>query len=140
MQVKLCGHATLAASHALFSAGLVDSSIIEFETLSGILTAKKIPATNVTNASPDLENAETQDGFYIELNFPADPVEEFNSAVISQICGALNVKADSIIDIKKTQNGDDLVVIPESVLFDYYQCHIRISFSLIFFPENSVCF
>lgn len=51
MQVKLCGHATLAAAHALFSSDLVDTDVIEFVTISGVLTAKKIPAIHITSAS-----------------------------------------------------------------------------------------
>ncbi|GKU86624.1 hypothetical protein SLEP1_g1126 [Rubroshorea leprosula] len=41
-EVELCGHATLASAHILFTTGLVNSDIIEFDTLSGILTAKKV--------------------------------------------------------------------------------------------------
>lgn len=70
MQVKLCGHATLAASHALFSNGLVNSNIIEFVTLSGILTAKKVP---------------DGEAFLIELNFPAIPITEFNCIDLAPI-------------------------------------------------------
>ncbi|OIW12681.1 hypothetical protein TanjilG_24614 [Lupinus angustifolius] len=87
-QVNLCGHATLAAAHTLFSFGLVQTSIIEFVTLSGVLTAKKVPAINVTDAS-NLPNGKTHDKFYIELDFPSDPVTEFNFAEASQISEAL---------------------------------------------------
>ncbi|KAJ1405139.1 Phenazine biosynthesis PhzF protein [Sesbania bispinosa] len=107
VEVKLCGHATLAASHILFSSGLVDTNIVEFVTLSGLLTAKKIPPINVTSPS-NLQNSEAQDGFYIELDFPADPITEFNLDVTSQISESLN--GASIIDIKRTQYGDDLLV------------------------------
>ncbi|KAK9945333.1 hypothetical protein M0R45_010853 [Rubus argutus] len=41
-EVKLCGHATLAAAHTLFKSGSISSDVIEFLTLSGILTAKKV--------------------------------------------------------------------------------------------------
>lgn len=109
MQIELCGHATLASAHTLFSSGLVDTDVIEFVTLSGVLTAKKIPAINITSDS-DLQKGEAKDGFYIEVNFPVDPVIEFNFEETSQISGALN--GASIIDIKKTQHGDDLFVIP----------------------------
>ncbi|CAL0316166.1 unnamed protein product [Lupinus luteus] len=105
-QVKLCGHATLAAAHTLFSSGLVQTGIIEFATLSGLLTAKKVPAINITDAS-NLPNGKTHDTFYIELDFPADPVTEFNFVEASQISGAL--KGASIIDIKRT-NADNLFV------------------------------
>ncbi|XP_027365316.1 uncharacterized protein LOC113872182 [Abrus precatorius] len=106
-EVKLCGHATLAAAQTLFSSGMVDAPVIEFETLSGLLTAKKIPPINNTSAS-NLQ----KDGFYIELDFPVDPVSEFDCDDTSQISGALG--GASIIDIKKTHIGDDLIVVLES--------------------------
>ncbi|GMP41892.1 hypothetical protein CsSME_00011837 [Camellia sinensis var. sinensis] len=39
--VKLCGHEILAASHFLFTFGLVNANKIEFPTLFAILTAKR---------------------------------------------------------------------------------------------------
>ncbi|KAJ1405128.1 Phenazine biosynthesis PhzF protein [Sesbania bispinosa] len=107
LEVKLCGHATLAAAHTLFSSGLVDTNIIEFVTLSGLLTAKKIPAINATDPS-NLQKGEAQDGFYIELDFPDDQIAELNFDVTSQISAALT--GASIIDIKRTQSEDDLFV------------------------------
>ncbi|XP_057722688.1 uncharacterized protein LOC130936612 isoform X2 [Arachis stenosperma] len=106
-EVDLCGHATLAASHAVFSSGLVDSDVIEFETLAGVLTVKKIPAKSVNNG-------ETDDGFYMEFGFPADHPVELNSPEISQVSAALNVKAASIVEVKKTKNTDDIFVVLES--------------------------
>ncbi|XP_058770866.1 uncharacterized protein LOC131644397 [Vicia villosa] len=110
-EVELCGHATLAASHTLFSSGLVDNNVIEFETLSGILTVKKIPSTDATGI-PNSQNGEAPVGFYIELDFPADPTTESISDDTSLISSALN--GASIIDIKKTQNGDNLIVVVAS--------------------------
>ena len=129
MQVKLCGHATLAAAHALFSSDLVDTDVIEFVTLSGVLTAKKIPAIHITSAS-DSQNGEAQDGFYIELDFPVDPVTEFSfDESTSLLSEALN--GASIIDVKRTQIGDDLLVSPISALFHFYYCLVHISYSLV---------
>lgn len=52
-EVSLCGHATLAAAHALFATGRVTPDAqIRFHTLSGLLTAELC-------------------GEWIELNFPA---------------------------------------------------------------------
>ncbi|XP_020227300.1 uncharacterized protein LOC109808646 [Cajanus cajan] len=99
-EVKLCGHATLASAHVLFSSGLVKSNTIEFVTLSGVLTAKKVSGINGAGAS--------EDGFFIELDFPAYTVIEFNSADISQISAALN--GAPIIDVKRTSVGDHLLV------------------------------
>ncbi|CAL0316167.1 unnamed protein product [Lupinus luteus] len=107
-QVNLCGHATLAASHSLFSYASLDSNIIEFVTLSGVLTAKKVPASTASN----LHHAQSQDGCYIELDFPVDPITDFNSADTSQISDALG--GASIIDIKRTQIGGHLLVVVAS--------------------------
>jgi len=110
-EVKLCGHATLAASHTLFSSGLVDSNVIEFVTLSGVLSVKKIPSIDAAGV-PNLQNGDTPVGFYIELDFPVDPITESNSDDTSLISEALN--GASIIDIKKTQIGDNLIVVVAS--------------------------
>ncbi|MED6161606.1 hypothetical protein PIB30_062414 [Stylosanthes scabra] len=108
-EVNICAHATLAAAHTLFSSGLVESNnVIEFVTRSGILSAKRIQAI--------LQNGSKKDnGFYIELDFPAYPITEPNLLAdeTSQIYGALNNCA-SIIDIKRTQILDDLLVVVSS--------------------------
>jgi len=55
VEVDLCGHATLATAHALFSAGLADRGRpIRFHTRSGVLTC-------------------TQSGEFLELDFPSTP-------------------------------------------------------------------
>lgn len=41
VEVKLCGHATLAAAHILFEQNLIQGDYITFETLSGFLTVTK---------------------------------------------------------------------------------------------------
>ncbi|CAI5973593.1 unnamed protein product [Closterium sp. NIES-64] len=43
VEVRLCGHATLAAAHLLFSSGLVDSDEVVFHTRSGRLAARLVP-------------------------------------------------------------------------------------------------
>lgn len=58
VEVELCGHATLASAHALWETGvLAPDDPARFHTLSGLLTAKR-------------------KGEWIELDFPARPVEE----------------------------------------------------------------
>ncbi|XP_050237957.1 uncharacterized protein LOC126687439 [Mercurialis annua] len=107
-EVELCGHATLAASHTIFSNGLVNSDIIEFETLSGILTAKKVPEISKDNV-PTAQNGEANHCFLIELNFPTASTAEFNSVDLAPISKALN--CDSIIDIRRTSTSDDIFVV-----------------------------
>lgn len=58
VEVELCGHATLASAHVLWEENyLHPDQIARFETLSGVLTAKR-------------------NGSWIELDFPADQVQE----------------------------------------------------------------
>jgi PhzF family phenazine biosynthesis protein len=53
VEVKLCGHATLAAAHVLWETGVLESrSAARFHTLSGLLTC-------------------TREGEWIEMDFPA---------------------------------------------------------------------
>ena len=53
-EAPLCGHATLAAAHALFLEMGVDVPLLTFDTLSGPLTVRR-------------------DGEGLEMDFPADP-------------------------------------------------------------------
>lgn len=72
VEVDLCGHATLASAHVLFSQGLAEpEEIIKFHTLSGLLTARL-----------------NED--WIELDFPAEAAwpEEIDPGIIA----ALGVK------------------------------------------------
>ncbi|KAK6260116.1 hypothetical protein SCA6_014590 [Theobroma cacao] len=107
-EVKLCGHATLASAHTLFTTGLVNSNIIEFDTLSGILTAKKDADVNPTDVSR-VQNGGAHDCFLIELNFPTVPITEFNSTEVSAITKALN--GAPLIDVKRTTTASDLFVV-----------------------------
>jgi len=94
----------------------VDNNVtIEFVTLSGMLTAKKISVINGTSNFKNLQNGEAKDVSYIELDFPADPITESKFHDTSLISQALD--GASIIDIKRTQIQDDLLVIPNMFFF-----------------------
>jgi PhzF family phenazine biosynthesis protein len=54
LEAPLCGHATLAAAHALFEELGVDAPLLTFDTLSGALTVRR-------------------DGERLEMDFPSDP-------------------------------------------------------------------
>ncbi|WP_297514838.1 PhzF family phenazine biosynthesis protein [uncultured Caulobacter sp.] len=54
LEAPLCGHATLAAAHALFAELAVDVPLLTFDTLSGPLTVRRV-------------------GERLEMDFPADP-------------------------------------------------------------------
>ncbi|XP_022992538.1 uncharacterized protein LOC111488833 [Cucurbita maxima] len=109
-EVDLCGHATLAAAHTLFSTGLVNSDIIEFSTLSGKLTAKRVPEVKPIGVS-NVHNGEAHESYFIELDFPAISSIEVDSADVSSVSKALNVA--SMIDIRMTvsKNLDNILVV-----------------------------
>ncbi|CAL5353827.1 unnamed protein product [Camellia sinensis] len=92
LRVQLFGHATLAASHFLFTSGLVNANKIEFPTLSGVLTTKRVPVS--------------QDCFLIELDFPVVPLVDFDSDEVSSVSKALS--GASVIDLKMTTTEKDL--------------------------------
>ncbi|KAF8048687.1 hypothetical protein N665_2435s0001, partial [Sinapis alba] len=101
-EVVLCGHATLASAHCLFSNGLVDSDNIEFVTRSGVLTAKRVPELN--------DDGEVKGGsFSIELNFPVVPTCDINlsDASSSMITKALN--GATILDTKATATNNNIL-------------------------------
>ncbi|MGE3317861.1 MAG: PhzF family phenazine biosynthesis protein [Candidatus Berkiella sp.] len=87
VEVKLCGHATLAASHILFQEKLINSNTIKFESLSG-----------------PLEVTQRKDG--LTLNFPLQPVsKQLDIASFEEL---LDLK-DVVIDV--VQAHDDVIVL-----------------------------
>ncbi|KAM0003997.1 putative phenazine biosynthesis PhzF protein [Helianthus debilis subsp. tardiflorus] len=102
-QVPLCGHATLAASHFVFESGLVDCNSVEFSTLSGVLTANRIPANEINDS---------EHGFYIELDFPVGTVSVFKDVEVSVVSEMLN--GVSVVDVLMKNAFDDIVVVLSS--------------------------
>jgi PhzF family phenazine biosynthesis protein len=71
-EVDLCGHATLAAAHALWTTGAVDGTRpVRFHTRSGLLVC-------------------SLQGDRVMMNFPATPVEQV--AASGELAGALGVE------------------------------------------------
>lgn len=97
MQLKLCG-ATLAASYFLFARGLVKSDVVEYSTLSGILTAKRIPDGNAAES------------FSVELDFPVVPITEYDSAGDDVPIVSESLNGVSLVEIQKTTPDEDLFV------------------------------
>ena len=78
VEVRLCGHATLATAHVLWEQGiLAPNGEARFETLSGLLTARR-------------------DGELTELNFPARPVQPQPPAWAEAVVGALGIRPSFI--------------------------------------------
>lgn len=93
VEVDLCGHATLAAAHALWSEGLVPGKYdIRFRTRSGVLTA-------------------SSDGDLIELDFPATPPAALRPGAgeIADIGAALGAEP-----VHVARSAFDLLVVVDS--------------------------
>lgn len=77
-EVALCGHATLASAHVLWSAGVLPRGAqARFHTLSGLLTADQVsanPAGSASGASSEASGTAVSADAWIELDFPAKPV------------------------------------------------------------------
>ncbi|XP_042398289.1 uncharacterized isomerase BH0283-like [Zingiber officinale] len=105
-EVELCGHATLAAAHFLWSHGLVNSEVIYFSTKSGTLTAKRVVSSNIFDAI-DVSSTKAQK-FFIELDFPVLPVAECDALETLSIPVTLN--GASIINVQKFGADEQLMV------------------------------
>ena len=82
VEVPLCGHATLASAHALWSEGhVVLERLLRFQTEFGELTARRVAP-------------EEASGEWIELDFPA--VEQYAAAVPMEISVALGAQPVSM--------------------------------------------
>jgi PhzF family phenazine biosynthesis protein len=74
VEVKLCGHATLAGAHVLWEEGILPlGAEVRFHTLSGLLTASRR-------------------GKWIELDFPARPVGPKPPSWAKAVAAALKIK------------------------------------------------
>ena len=74
VEVKLCGHATLASAHILWEEGILPlGAQARFHTLSGLLTASR-------------------QGKWIELDFPARPVSPRPPSWAKALAAALRLK------------------------------------------------
>ncbi|CAO2185014.1 unnamed protein product [Urochloa humidicola] len=101
-EVELCGHATLASAHFLFSSVLAEhETLIEFETKSGILTAKKVAAPASTAASGEGK-------LFIELDFPMIDLVDCHPAELPSIPQALN--GACVFSVQKSATAGDLIV------------------------------
>lgn len=83
-EVKLCGHATLATAHILFNELNFQGDLLEFTSLSGILTVKKVEDK-------------------LQLDFPADfaqevePIDLFTEAFGIQPLQTLKGRTDYLL-------------------------------------------
>jgi PhzF family phenazine biosynthesis protein len=101
VEVTLCGHATLASAHALWTTGRADTGApIVFETLSGALTAK--PATGRPASARS-----ASDGA-ITIDLPLRPTTPATPPV--DVLAALGVQPTAVHAARKGPGGTDYIV------------------------------
>ena len=98
-EVDLCGHATLASAHVLWTEGYVESSEqVRFHTKSGLLTARR-------------------EGGWTTLDFPAEPAEETSApaALVDAVRGAFGFVGRNRMDylVLLEQEGDVRALQPD---------------------------
>ncbi|KAJ4782653.1 Phenazine biosynthesis-like domain-containing protein [Rhynchospora pubera] len=96
-EVPICGHATLATAHFLFSSDLAEQDTIEFVSKWGLLLARKI-----------IRPTFKEETFTVELDFPVDPVVRCD--VNELPCIPLTLNGVPIINVMKTTACGDLIV------------------------------
>ncbi|KAG6528375.1 uncharacterized isomerase BH0283-like isoform X2 [Zingiber officinale] len=106
LEVNICGHATLAAAHFLWSLDLVNGGVIYFSTKSGLLKARK--AISLNNSDTTNISLAKSDKFFIELDFPLFPVAECDTSEKPLIPDTLN--GASVINVLKFGADEDLIV------------------------------
>ncbi|KAK8928217.1 hypothetical protein KSP39_PZI017313 [Platanthera zijinensis] len=105
-EVTLCGHATLASAYVLFTTGVVKGEVIEFSTLSGILTTKKVQDFRKLGSAEPYASGNGE-MFSIELDFPITQLLDFESEEIPSFPETL--KDLSVVNVQKTSGGDLIV-------------------------------
>ena len=100
VEVKLCGHGTLAASHILFQENLVEGNQIHFESLSGPL--------NVTK--------EFAPSSCLVLDFPLQPVsDQLEPQIYAEALGLSFEEQSRIIEVVRAY--DDVIVVLDDPIF-----------------------
>lgn len=106
VEVTLCGHATLASAHALWTTGRADAGApIVFETLSGALTAK--PANGQSQMAKPASARNGADGA-ITIDLPLRPVAP--STLPVDVLAALGVQPIAVHAATKGPGGIDYIV------------------------------
>jgi PhzF family phenazine biosynthesis protein len=107
VEVKLCGHATLAAAHILFQEKLVKSDQIELESLSGALKVKK----NGVKLTLD---------FPLQKTGPALDHQQFEGIFESKIISVVQAYDDVIVELKNESAVRELNVSPGAL--SHFNC------------------
>ncbi|KAJ7524513.1 hypothetical protein O6H91_17G008900 [Diphasiastrum complanatum] len=114
VEVDLCGHATLASAHLMFSTGIVEGETIVFHTKSGVLKARKISGYDEEPVEVNQEESTAEKKKYpsgrgvVELDFPLVIASECDVSETARVSNSLGDV--EIVWCGKTSLGDYLVI------------------------------
>ncbi|CAM6090659.1 unnamed protein product [Calypogeia fissa] len=121
-ELEICGHATLASAHMLFSSGLVDGDVILFHSKKGPLKATKIGYDETEDSPETAEENEDQESRIkakaelgkgvVELDFPLNLVSHVDVSEAQAVSDALG--GVETVWVGRTSFGDYLVELPSS--------------------------
>ncbi|KAG8881346.1 hypothetical protein FRB98_004390 [Tulasnella sp. 332] len=103
-EVPLCGHATLATARVLFAdVALVPEGVnmLKFETLSGTLTAKRVPDTP-----------------HIELEFPAYTLIPVGAEELEKVARVVDEAVGGSVAVLDVQKADRFMLVRLDTAFD----------------------
>ncbi|KMT00975.1 hypothetical protein BVRB_9g222380 [Beta vulgaris subsp. vulgaris] len=113
-EVKICGHGTIACTHAIFSStGTIQGNEIEFVTQSGVFSAKRISENgNQINGHELLRNDDFLEYQHkkclIQLRFPLYPTVALEPIEMKLV--PVSLKGPSTLNIMKMSRENDLIV------------------------------
>ncbi|XP_057247828.1 uncharacterized protein LOC104904809 isoform X1 [Beta vulgaris subsp. vulgaris] len=111
-EVKICGHGTIACTHAIFSTGTTQGNEIEFVTQSGVFSAKRISENgNQINGHELLRNDDFLEYQHkrclIQLRFPLYPTVPLEPIEMKLV--PVSLKGPSTLNIMKMSRENDLI-------------------------------
>ncbi|KAG9009559.1 hypothetical protein FRB94_011976 [Tulasnella sp. JGI-2019a] len=112
-EIVLCGHATLASAKVLFEGpGLIPErvTILRFETLSGILTAKKVSG-----------------GEQIELEFPVATLTTVGPEIKARVTEAVNEALGTLVTIRDIRKGGIFLMVHLDETFDMENATVNVT-------------
>ncbi|KAG8898199.1 hypothetical protein FRB99_007600 [Tulasnella sp. 403] len=106
-EVPLCGHATLASARVLFSSAPEEVDSLEFDTLSGTLSARKLP------------------GGKIELEFPAAKLKAVESSEVVPISEVIREAFEEEAIVESAQDAGFFLLVHVNAAFDLERATVK---------------
>ncbi|KAL3697701.1 hypothetical protein R1sor_011777 [Riccia sorocarpa] len=122
-ELGLCGHATLASAHMLFSSGMVKGDTIIFHSKKGTLRAAKVAGYHQDDEEPSVDRGNKEANVLhaktvelgkgvVELDFPLSMAAQVDLAEAGRVSDALEVA--KAVWVGRNELGDYLVEVSSS--------------------------